>query len=369
MMGSGQKDAYVGKEALCRRGLLNLKYPIERGIVRNWDDMEAIWRHTFRNELGVAPEEHRVLLTDTVLNAKEHREKMAEIMLETFNVLAMQAASQPLLSLYGSGRTTGIVLESGDGVTQVVPIYEGYSFGHAIRRVDLGGRDITDSLMKILTQRGYMFTTMADREIICSMKESLAYVALDFQQELQRSLDVEKNYTLPDRELITIGAERFRCAEALFNPSLIGMEIDGIHEIVYESIMKCDVNIRKELYTDIVLGGGSTMFPGIADRLSREITALAPSGMKIKAVALPERKHCVRIGGSVMAYLSRFEEVNSLCNIYSNYHLVNWAGYEFGSKPGYELVWIKTLHFCYRSNYFCSKELSFLIRWCCGFII
>ncbi|XP_076917055.1 actin-7-like [Bidens hawaiensis] len=261
MIGSGRKDAYVGKEALCRRGLLNLKYPIERGIVRNWDDMEAIWRHTFRNELGVAPEEHRVLLTDTVLNAKEHREKMAEIMLETFNVLAMQAAFQPLLTLFGCGRSTGIVLESGDGVTQVVSTYEGYIFGHAIRRVDFGGRDITDFLMKILSQRGYMFTTMADREMICSMKESLAYVALDFQQELQRSSDVEKNYTLPDGELITIGAERFRCAEVLFNPSLIGMEIDGIHEIIYESIMKCDVNIRQDLYRNIVLEALSREIP------------------------------------------------------------------------------------------------------------
>ena len=231
-------------------------------------------------------------------------------MFETFNVNSVYVSIQAVLALYASGRTTGCILDCGDGVSHTVPIFEGYSLPHAIRRLDLAGRDLTDYLMKILTERGYAFTNSAEREIVRDIKEQLTYVAIDYDKELELSKTamIDKTYELPDGHVISVGSERFRCPEALFQPSLLGKEIQGIHQQIYDTITACDIDLRRDLFHNIVLSGGTTMFPGIADRITKELSQLTPATISIRVIAPPERKYSVWIGGSVLASLNTFQE-------------------------------------------------------------
>ncbi|KAJ5073817.1 actin [Anaeramoeba ignava] len=312
MVGMGSKDYYIGDDGYHPRRALTLKYPIENGIITNWEDIEHIWHHSFYNELRVAPEEHPLLMTEPPLNPKSNREKTTEIIFETFNIPDFYLSNSPSLALFASGRTTGIIIEMGYQLCNSVSIYEGSALNDSVLRMSIGGKNLTDYLMKILNERGYSFTTTAEREIIRDIKEKLCYVSLNFDKDMEMSYitdPLEKNYELPDGNIITIGNERYRCTEPLFKPSLIGISQIGIHEIIYNSIMKCDEELRKDMFENIVLSGGTSMFQGIKERIEKEIIQLSPKNMKIKVISPPERKYSVWIGGSILSSLSFFNRI------------------------------------------------------------
>ena len=310
IIGVEAKDEYIGDEAQQKRGVLKISYPIAHGIIQDWDDMEKIWNHTFYVELRVSPDEHPVLLTEAPLNPKVNREKMTQIMFETFNVPCLYIAIQAVLSLYSAGRTTGIVCDSGDGVTHTVPIYEGFSIPHAVSRIQLAGRDLTQFMAKLLTERGYNFTSSAEMEIVRDIKEKTCFVAADFEAAMKQASDsssLEMNYELPDGKIITIGSERFRCPEYLFKPlEMNGRELDSVQELTYKSIQECDVDVRRDLYQNIILSGGTTMFEGIGERLLKEIESRAPKQITVKVIASPDRRYAVWRGGSTLTSLSTF---------------------------------------------------------------
>lgn len=313
MIGRKEKDIYIGDEALSKKGVLTMSYPIDHGIVTNWDHMTKLWDHVFYNELCIAPEEYRVLLTEAPMNPKENRKKMTEIMFETFKIPAISLAVQAVLSLYSTGRITGMVLDSGDGVTHLVPIYDGFILQQAIGRLDLAGRQLTRYMKYLLTDRISWGFTTAELEIFRNIKEQVCYVAQDFDREmLSFSNDPSGGtveYELPDGQIIRIENERILCPEALFQPLVLGLDCTGLHYAVHESIMKCNMNTQRDLFANIVLSGGTTTFRNFEKRLHTELAALTAGSIKVSITAPVERKYSVWIGGSILASLSAFQSM------------------------------------------------------------
>ena len=309
----GPKEYCVGDEAQYQRGLHALEYPIKHGVITNWDAMEKIWYHSFYNELRAVPEESPVLLTQAALNPKSNAEKMIQVMFETFNVPASYISLPGPLAVYSGGRMVGLTVGIGEGVTQIVPIDEGYLPRYAIKRVNFGGGDLNDYLQQtLLPERGYhdLAHGTAEKEIVRDIKEKLCYAALDFDEEMrtsETSSALEKVYELPDGQVVTINDERFRCVEPLFNPSLLNLEFPGIPQMIANVINRCSIDRRKDYWTNLLFYGGSTMFAGFGDRMQKELEKLTPA--KVKTVLPPARKYSVWIGGSILASLATFQQM------------------------------------------------------------
>lgn len=305
-------DLFVGETATTHRGILKLSYPIQHGIVKNWSDMQKIWEYTF-SELSIADSStNPVLLTEAARNPLENRGKMAEIFFEGFKSPALYFQVSGILSLYASGRVTGTVLDSGDGVTSAVPVYEGFALKNAIQRVDVAGSNVTDYLQRLIGASGEYFWTTAEKETLRDIKEKVCYVVSSADQadlDARDDQDDEVPYLLPDGNRINIGPEKFQVAELLFNPSLMGFEQSGLHECVYKAIKKSDTDLRKTLFSNIILAGGSTLFPGLGNRLYSEIQKLSSKETKIKIYAPRKRLTSTWVGGSILGHLGTFKNM------------------------------------------------------------
>jgi len=317
------KDLMVGDDASKLRSMLEVNYPMENGIVRNWDDMCHIWDYTFGSEkMNIDPKNSKVLLTEPPMNPVKNREKMIEVMFEKYGFAGTYVAIQAVLTLYAQGLLTGVVVDSGDGVTHICPVYEGFAMPHLTRRLDIAGRDITRYLIKLLLLRGYAFNHTADFETVRQLKEKLSYIGYNIEAEQKLALETTvlvESYTLPDGRVIKVGGERFEAPEALFQPHLINIEGSGIAELVFSTIQAADIDVRPSLYKHIVLSGGSTMYPGLPSRLEREIKQLylervlkgdseKLAKFKIRIEDPPRRKDMVFIGGAVLADVMKDKE-------------------------------------------------------------
>ncbi|KAG8229238.1 hypothetical protein J437_LFUL007924 [Ladona fulva] len=261
-----RKDLY-GDAALLKKGINKIIYPIEHGVVTNWEEMEKVWDYMFNVELRIQPKEHPLLISEAPLNPKQNRVKLAQVC---------------------------------------------YSIHNAISRMDFAGRDLTKHLARLLGESGHTISTSSEREIIRDIKEKHCYVAFDFEEEMRRAANscaLEEIYELPDGQTIKLSDERIRVPELLFDPSLKGLESEGIHKSTFNTISECDRDARRDLFANIVLTGGTTLFPGLPERLNKEIISLAPPQIDVKIVSPPERKYSVWIGGSILASLSSFQQM------------------------------------------------------------
>ena len=309
MFGACDKDFFVGNDAEVRKGILKFNYLINRGINIDWEDLGKIYSCIF-TLLSVDLIEHNIMITEPIMNPKKNREKLAQILFEDFNVHGLYFEKQPILSLYANAKFTGFAVDSGEGLTQFAPIWEGYSLAQGIMKLDLSGEDVTNYMLNLLNDNGANFSTNDDnneKKIVENIKEKACYVALDYEEELKSCKPYK--YELPDGNHIIVENQRIKCTELLFQPSNIGKKGNGLPKICYDLIQKCNINVKKDLYNSICLCGGNTMFEGFSERFKKEIEDLVPESMKkeVKVIAPTDRKFTTWIGGSILSTLSTFK--------------------------------------------------------------
>ena len=310
------KEIMIGDEIVGFRSLLELSHPVTEGIITDEEDLFKLWDYTLIQKMGIEdPSEKKIIVTEAPLNPISNKIKIFEILFEKIGVGAINIEPQAKCSLFAEGIDTGIVLDSGDGVTHCIPVSDGAILKHNIERMDIAGRHITEYLVRLLQKKGYAFNSSADFDFVRELKEKYCFVSNDIENDrrLERETSFYNSYhLLPDETRIRISDEKFEAPEILFNPSLIGKEYDGIPYMMMKSINKCPIDCRKGLYSGIVLSGATTLFPGFASRIENEIkklykeTALKLAKEKkikinINVIDSPKRKYSVFIGASIIA--------------------------------------------------------------------
>ena len=310
------KEIMIGDEIIGFRSLLELSHPVTEGIITDEEDLFKLWDYTLTQKMGIEdPSEKKIIVTEAPLNPISNKIKIFEILFEKIGVGAINIEPQAKCSLFAEGIDTGIVLDSGDGVTHCIPVSDGAILKHNIERMDIAGRHITEYLVRLLQKKGYAFNSSADFDFVRELKEKYCFVSNDIENDrrLERETSFYNSYhLLPDETRIRISDEKFEAPEILFNPSLIGKEYDGIPYMMMKSINSCPIDSRKGLYSGIVLSGANTLFPGFASRIENEIkklykeTALKLAKEKkikinINVIDSPKRKYSVFIGASIIA--------------------------------------------------------------------
>lgn len=313
---------YVGNDVYMNRELLSIKYPIERGVVTNWDGVELLWSHIFTNELKVNYEETPVLLTEPPLNPKNHRERLVMTLFETFNTPLLNTAVSGLLALHASGRVSGVVFDSGAGVTHCIPVQEGRTVVSAIHELNVSGRTLTDYLRTKLEdpQRGYSFPKFREFEIVDSIKKTLCYTTLNYELEQQRhqatttptttsNTTPTNEFKLPDGTAVRLQNESYTCAELYFKPYLAGFQEMSSSDLIDLSILKCDPSLHGAMYSNILLAGGSTLFSGFPERMQKEMEKLPSQkfNYKVDVVAPANRLYSAWEGGSILASMTSLQ--------------------------------------------------------------
>lgn len=310
-----QLDIFVGDEALSKGGILNLKYPIEKGRIEDFDTMKKLWNHIFYNELLAEAKSHPVIVSESPFAPYEDKIKMATVLFEELNVENLYMTNTSTLALYANGRTTGIVVDVGYEMTSCVPIYEGFVLNHAVTKIEMGGRHLTNYLFKLVNENiedGKKFSDKDYNQIsmINELKEKICVVAEDYDSEYKRLQDnktIDKYTFVENNKEISYSSEKFRCPEMLFQPNFYGTDSSGIHELCFKAINKCNADIIRDLFLNTVLCGGSTLFMKIQNRFNKELQSLAPTGKHVNVIAPPERKYSAWLGGSILASLNYFK--------------------------------------------------------------
>lgn len=354
--GIAECDFYIGDEAYARKDSPNylLSYPVAKGRIENWDDMERFLQQALFRNLRCVPEEHLFLLTEPPFNTPENRELTAEIMFETFNVKGLNISVQAVLALYAQYRSkggdqsdlTGVVVDSGDGQTQVIPVADGYVIPQAIQELPLGGRHVTEFVADTLRDRGEFAASGAAPEqrleVARQIKEQHAYICRDAVKEYQKfDSDPRKFKALTGEHpmtkkkwTISIGYERFLAPEIFFHPEIFVDTVStSLPNIVDNCIRNCPIDYRRRLYGNVVLSGGSTSFVHFKERLQSDLQTSVDARLKqaeITSGALPQpipvtvvdggkrkdTKYASWLGGSLLATEPTFE---GMCKLKQEY--------------------------------------------------
>jgi len=292
MIGSRRlRKVVVGRRAKRIQGVLKLSYPITADGVQNWNDLQKLWEYAYEDNRAYAMR-HPVLLTEQPLTLMKDRLKTAEVFFEAFQAPSLCFQLPQVLGLYAVGHTTGLVLDSGDTTTSAVPIYEGRYDPATVATMKLAGRDVTTYLSKLLRLTGCNLMSSSEFEEVKRIKHKMCSTAFNLGTAL-KDFDINRGmgYKLPDGNLVKIGLERFQAPELLFNPSLMGREEPGIHELVIEAIAKSKPEDRRQIYSQIILAGGSTTSKGFELRLMNSIRRLGPENKKAQQPAATRKQH------------------------------------------------------------------------------